>query len=221
MALCHDQQWAHLVKRADNKVIRCNGPLPRLAVSSSKGYHECILIVGPSCLTLHDASSNVNGYQRCENALSTSHLLIDMFILLSLEHEDSFILARGSSFLPAITAKNMQELAAFMVIMCMSLPKGFSLRPWASTEQYFGLLRSQFSSSQLSVRDFLYASTVTSQQKEQAAEIIFQEEKIRAHLTWQGIDHKLWLIGAASMQDLEVQQTLSKDPSIRRVALQK
>ena len=155
--------------------------------------------------------------QRCENALSTSHVLIDMFKLLSLEHEDSFGLARGSSFLPAITAKTMQEMAAFMVIMCMSLPKGFSLRPWASTElpieQYFGLLRSQFSSSQLSVRDFLYASTVTSQQKEQAAEIIFQEEKIRAQLTWQGIDHKLGpLIGAVSMQDLEEANIVS-DPA--------
>ena len=40
-------------------------------------------------------------------------------------------------------------------------------------------------------------------QKEQSAEISAQEEKIRAQLTWQGIDHKLWLMGASSLQELE------------------
>ena len=39
--------------------------------------------------------------------------------------------------------------------------------------------------------------------KEQSAEISPQEEKIRAQLTWQGIDHKLWLLGASPESELE------------------
>ena len=49
-------------------------------------------------------------------------------------------------------------------------------------------------------------------QKEQSAEISAQEEKIRVQLTWQGIDHKLMLIGAASLQELESASIVS-DPA--------
>ena len=49
-------------------------------------------------------------------------------------------------------------------------------------------------------------------QKEQSAEISPQEEKIRAQLTWQGVDHKLWLMGASSLQELESAGIVS-DPS--------
>ncbi len=51
-------------------------------------------------------------------------------------------------------------------------------------------------------------------QKEQSAEITAQEEKIRAQLTWHGIDHKPWLIGAASLQELESANIVSNPASV-------
>ena len=105
--------------------------------------------------------------QRCENAM-TAHTLLDIFKMLSLEHEDTYGFARGSCFIPAMTMKNMMELAGFIVIQCMSVPEGYAFRPWASTElpieQFFGLVRGQFSSAQVSVRDFLYSSTIVARQ---------------------------------------------------------
>lgn len=57
--------------------------------------------------------------------------------------------------------------------------------------------RKQYGSSLIS---WIGAKSYT---KEQSADISQQEEKIRAQLTWQGIDHKLWLLGAASESELE------------------
>ena len=51
-------------------------------------------------------------------------------------------------------------------------------------------------------------------QKEQSAEISPQEEKIRAQLTWQGVDHKLWLMGASSLQELESAGIVSDPASV-------
>ncbi len=50
--------------------------------------------------------------------------------------------------------------------------------------------------------------------KEQSAEISPQEGKIRAQLTWQGIDHKLWLMGASSLQELESAGIVSDPASV-------
>ena len=51
-------------------------------------------------------------------------------------------------------------------------------------------------------------------QKEQSAEITPQEEKIRAQLTWQGVDHKLWLMGASSQEQLESAGIVSDPASV-------
>ena len=50
--------------------------------------------------------------------------------------------------------------------------------------------------------------------KEQSAEISPQEGKISAQLTWQGIDHKLWLMGASSLQELESAGIVSDPASV-------
>ena len=51
-------------------------------------------------------------------------------------------------------------------------------------------------------------------QNDQSAETTPQEEKIRAQLTWQGIDHKLWLMGASSLQELESAGIVSHSASV-------
>ena len=51
-------------------------------------------------------------------------------------------------------------------------------------------------------------------QKEQSAEVTQQEEKTSAQLTWQGTDHKLWLMGASSLQELEPVGIVSDSASV-------
>ena len=55
-----------------------------------------------------------------------------------------------------------------------------------------------------------------SSSNEQSAEISPQEEKIRAQPTWQGIDHKLWLLGASLESELESANIVaSPSPAIK------
>ena len=105
--------------------------------------------------------------QRLENVL-VGHTLLNIGKMISLEIEDSNGMARGSAFIPGITKKNLEELCGFVAIQCCTLPGAFVWRPFSSTElpieQFFGLVRSQFTSSQVGVRDYLYASSIVSRQ---------------------------------------------------------
>ena len=110
---------------------------------------------------------NMTVLQRLENAMAC-HFILDLAKIVSLYHEDQFALPRGSAFLPNITVRNIQDLCGFVAVAAKTLPSGFAWRPWRMTEMpletYFGLLRSQYQSAQMSVRDFLVASGVVSKQ---------------------------------------------------------
>ena len=108
--------------------------------------------------------------QRVENAM-TAHAFLDLATALALEYEVAMGLARGSCWLPPVTVRNLQQLAGFICIMAKTIPDGMAWRPFDMTEapleQFFGLLRSQYASCQLTVRDYLAASATTTRQFKQ------------------------------------------------------
>ncbi|CAE7660477.1 unnamed protein product [Symbiodinium sp. CCMP2592] len=105
--------------------------------------------------------------QRLENAM-TSFILLDLGDMLAREMCVQRNLPKGSLWLHKTTQGNLQQLAGLVSIACCTLVPGTAWLPWRSTElhleQFFGYLRSQYSSSQMSMRDYLYASSRQMQQ---------------------------------------------------------
>ena len=62
----------------------------------------------------------------------------------------------------AVTHRNLQDLCGCVAIATTSLPGDLDWMPWRSTEmqleEYFGYLRGQMASAQLTVRDYLHCS---------------------------------------------------------------
>ena len=92
----------------------------------------------------------------------TSFVLLDLGQMVSELGAKARGLAKGSTWLHPITMANLQQLCGMVSIACASLEEGQAWCPWRSTELtlevYFGALRGQFPSSQMSMRDYLQAA---------------------------------------------------------------
>ena len=112
-------------------------------------------------------SQDLSVEQRLENAMC-AHCLLDLCRLIAIDREVQHGVPKGSYFLPAVTVKNLQNLAGFIAILCKTIPEEQPFCPWRLCERpmetYFGLLRSQMPTSQLSVRDFVKTSALVSSQ---------------------------------------------------------
>ena len=99
---------------------------------------------------------------RAENAL-TSFVLIDLCMILADDMASNSGMRKGSLFLSKVTCHNYQELCAFVILQCLHLPPGLRWTPDKGNElvleQWFGHIRSQYVSSQVTVRDFLHGSS--------------------------------------------------------------
>ena len=98
--------------------------------------------------------------QRLENSLA-AYVLFDLCALLAHERATDLGLAKGSTWIHRTTQRNIQDLCGLIAIAVTSLPD-MDYLPHRSTEitleQFFGYLRSQMPSPQLTVRDYLHAS---------------------------------------------------------------
>ena len=110
---------------------------------------------------------DMNNETRLECAM-TSHVILDLAQYLAHQREADWGLRKNTLWLQPITQQNMQQLAGCMAIMLKSLPRNYIFTPWKmcelSLEQFFGLIRSQHQTCQLSVRDYLAASVKTAMQ---------------------------------------------------------
>ena len=104
---------------------------------------------------------------RLENALC-AFTLLDLGHMLALEKEKDLGCKPGKCFLDPITIRNMKDLAGCVAIQSVALPDGYHFRPHGMTElpseQNFGMLRKQFSSAQMSTRDYIRASARCAEQ---------------------------------------------------------
>lgn len=131
---------------------------------------------------------------RLENAL-VSHVFLDLCHLLAADREKEWGVKTGSLFSDRITIRNMKELAGCVAIAAMAIPDGYAYRPFRMNElpieQHFGALRGQFSSSQMSVRDFVTASAnsarkaVAKQSKTGKESVHIPQEKALSHEEFQ------------------------------------
>eukprot|EP00438_Fugacium_kawagutii_P027779 Skav220634 [mRNA] locus=scaffold112:439052:442517:- [translate_table: standard] len=104
---------------------------------------------------------------RLENAL-VGFALLDLGQMLSLEKEKELGCKPGRCFFDPVTIRNLKDLVGGVAIMAYTLPAGYCFRPWSMCElpieEFFGMLRGQFTSSQMSTRDYLRASARCSEQ---------------------------------------------------------
>ena len=121
--------------------------------------------------------------ERVENAF-TAHVLLDLGQMLAFQREEQFKLRRQSCFLASATKTHLQELCAGIVIACKEC-QDVIFKPWhwseMPVEQWFGLIRSQFRSSQVSVRDYLLASVRTCEQFMDAQMKLMKFNEDQAH----------------------------------------
>lgn len=100
---------------------------------------------------------------RLENALCT-HILLDLGRMMSLEREKDLGVKRGSLFFDSATIRNLKNLVGCVAIVAASLPDGYAFKPWKMCELplewHFGMLRGQYTSAQMSVRDFIQADAI-------------------------------------------------------------
>ena len=104
---------------------------------------------------------------RLENALC-AFTLLEMGHMLALEKEKDLGCKPGKCFFDPITIRNMKDLAGCVAIQSVALPDGYHWRPHGMTElpieQHFGMLRAQFTSAQMSTRDYIRASARCAEQ---------------------------------------------------------
>ena len=110
---------------------------------------------------------NLTMTNRLENAL-VSFAMLDIAHMLSQQLEKDLGLKSGKCFFDPITIQNLKDLAGGIAIIARTLPEGYCFRPWAMNElpieQHFGMLRGQYSSSQMTTRDFIRASARCAEQ---------------------------------------------------------
>ena len=99
--------------------------------------------------------------ERLENALA-GHVLLDLGSMLASETAESLGLSKQKCWLHHHTHNNLQQLSGCVAISCSSYPDSLPFKPWCSTElcleEYFGSLRNQYKSAQMTVRDYIHAS---------------------------------------------------------------
>lgn len=104
--------------------------------------------------------------ERCSAALA-GFLCLDLFQMCAHQTCVKMKLPKGSCFLAPQTVHNLQGTALATVVICATKDTGFE--PWSfghcrlseiSVEEYFGMLRSRSSNSQLSTRGYFYASAL-------------------------------------------------------------
>ena len=99
--------------------------------------------------------------QRLENCL-TSFVLLDLGAMEADKACGELGLQKGSCWLHRVTQTNVQQLVGMITVACASVGPDSPWYPWRSSElpleQWFGYLRGQFPSSQMTIRDFLYAA---------------------------------------------------------------
>jgi hypothetical protein len=131
--------------------------------------------------------------QRTESAM-TCFVLIDLLQMLANERAAAAGARKGSFFLHATTCRNQQELCGFVMLACLNIPKGYQYRPHKCTElhleQWFAHIRSQYISSQVSVRDFLYGSSKKVQAYFQAAKHVKGEPPLPLRESDRPITHE-------------------------------
>lgn len=100
--------------------------------------------------------------ERVENALS-AYICLDIGRLMANESSQRNGLRKGTNWLAPQTHECLQSLCALVCIAAMGLPGNMPWCPHRSSElpleQFFGSLRKQFSSSQMRMRDYMYAAT--------------------------------------------------------------
>ena len=99
--------------------------------------------------------------QRLENAL-TAYALLDLGRMLASETAAQEGCSVSSRWLSPQTNQHLQELCGLVAIAVMGLPGDAEFLPHRSSElpleAFFGSLRAQFNSSQMSARDYCCAS---------------------------------------------------------------
>ena len=101
------------------------------------------------------------------SAALAGFLCLDLFQMCAHQTCVKMKLPKGSCFLAPQTVHNLQGTALATVVICATKDTGFE--PWSfdhcrlseiSVEEYFGMLRSRSSNSQLSTRGYFYASAL-------------------------------------------------------------
>ena len=99
--------------------------------------------------------------QRLENALA-GFVILDLGSMLAAETAKETGQSKDRCWLHHATHNNLQQLSGCLAIACSAYPDSLPFKPWYSTElvleEWFGSLRHQFKSSQMTVRDYLHAS---------------------------------------------------------------
>ena len=99
--------------------------------------------------------------QRLENSF-TAFILLDLGNMLAGETAAEHNVSKAQCWLHPATHNHLQQLCGCTAIACYSYPDALPFKPWESTElkleEYFGSLRCQYKSSQLTARDYALAS---------------------------------------------------------------
>ena len=120
----------------------------------------CMNLTGSLCISsvLHPG---LTVPERLENSLA-SFVLLDLGSMLAAETAQELGVHKGACWLHPATHCHLQQLTGFTAIACAFFPSELQFRPWDSTElnleQYFGTLRRQFQSCQMTVRDYVNSS---------------------------------------------------------------
>ena len=99
--------------------------------------------------------------QRLENSF-TAFILLDLGNMLAGETAAEHNVSKAQCWLHPATYNHLQQLCGCTAIACYSYPDALPFKPWESIElkleEYFGSLRCQYKSSQLTARDYALAS---------------------------------------------------------------
>ena len=120
------------------------------------------LVLNAIFTMVHSAAMRPDLKRRERVELSmTTWVLMDMCKALADDRAMKRGAKKGTYWIHPVTATNLKEMCSFVILLCMHWPEECWFSPDKLTElgleQWFGHLRAQYISSQMSVRDFLHA----------------------------------------------------------------
>ena len=105
--------------------------------------------------------ADMSSADRCFNAVA-GYALLDLANLFRCEAAELSGQTPDSSFLHPVTLRNLQQVAGASVLLTLGAPEGLRLKrsrlSELKIEQWFSLLRRQFSNAAKNVRDYIQAS---------------------------------------------------------------